>query len=175
MKHQIFRITGIFCLMLLAVTATAGTWSTNKFFYEPAIGARGATEKSNFDLGLNRVDAHEGKYKTLGDPDYSTLATALTTIGTGNQVTLTIPAGTVALTSDTTIPANVHLRILKGGKFDVATGITLTINASIEAGPYQIFSWTGNGKINISGSSTKEVPVEWFGGAQGLSMIYLQH
>ena len=48
MKHQFIRITGIFCLLLLAVTATAGTWSANKFFYQPTLDARGATEKRQF-------------------------------------------------------------------------------------------------------------------------------
>ena len=77
MKHQIIRITGIFGFLLLAVAATAGTWSANKFFYQPALDARGSTEKNNFDTGLNRVDTHLANEKTLGDPNYSTLAEAL--------------------------------------------------------------------------------------------------
>jgi hypothetical protein len=151
MKHQLIRVTGIFCLLLLAVTATAGTWSTNNFFYQPSLEARGATEKNNFDTGLNRVDAHLGKYKTLGDPSYSTLAEALTTIGS-NSVTLTIPAGTVAIASNTTIGSNIALRVFKGGQFNVNGGITLTINGPIDAGPYQIFS--GTGTVTLGGVST---------------------
>ena len=77
MKHQFIRITGIFCFLLLAAAAMAGTWSANNFFYQPALDARGATEKNNFDTGLNRVDAHLSQHKTLGDPGYSTLAEAL--------------------------------------------------------------------------------------------------
>ena len=61
MKHQFIRITGILGFLLLAAAATAGTWSTNKFFYQPALDARGTTEKNNFDTGLNRVDAHLAK------------------------------------------------------------------------------------------------------------------
>jgi hypothetical protein len=134
----------------MAVVATAGTWSDNQFFYKPDLGARGPEEKANFDTGLARVDAHLGKYKTLGDPNYSTLAQALTTIGS-NQVTLTIPAGTVAVSSNTVIPANIALRVQNGGKFEVAGGITLTINGTVEAGPYQIF--TGSGAVMFGGVS----------------------
>jgi len=162
MKHQLIRVSGIFCLLLLAATATAGTWSASKFFYQPALGARGATEKDNFDTGLNRVDAHLSHYKTLGDPNYSTLSEALATIGS-SHITLTIPAGSVSITSNTTIPANIDLRILEGAKFDVATGVTLTINGPIEAGPYQIFSWAGTGALNLKDSPTKRCFFQWWG------------
>jgi hypothetical protein len=75
------------------------------------------------------VDTHLGHYKTLGESEYATLADALSKISNSTQVTLTITAVKVAVTSNTTIPANIHLGILKGGKFDVATGKTFTINA----------------------------------------------
>ncbi len=142
MKQRFIRLAGIISLVLITAVATAGTWSDNQFIYKPDLGARGPSEKANFETGLVRVDAHLGKYKTLGDPNYTTLAQALTTIGS-TQVTLTIPAGTVAVTGNTTIPANIALVVQKGGKFEVAGGVTLTINGAVEAGPYQIFSGTG--------------------------------
>ena len=113
MKHQRIKIALLPCLLVLLVLVTAGTWSANDFFYQPSLGARGAEEKTHFDSGLERVDAHLGKYKTLGDPNYATLAEALTTIGTETEVTLTIPAGAVPITTNTTIPANVALKVLK--------------------------------------------------------------
>lgn len=151
MKHQLIRISGAFCILLLAAMATAGTWSPNNFFYQPSLGARGPAEKNNFDAGLNRVDAHLGKYKTLGDPGYGTLAEALTTIGSSN-VTLTIPAGTVTVASNTTIGNNIALRVFKGGQFTVNSGVTLTINGPVDAGPYQIFA--GSGAVTLGGVST---------------------
>jgi hypothetical protein len=151
MKQQLIRIAGVFCILLMAAAAMAGTWSSNKFLYQPDQGARGATEKSTFDTGLTRVDAHLGQYKTLGDPGYSTLAEALTTIGS-NNVTLTIPAGTVTIASNTTIGNNIALRVFKGGKFNVNSGITLAINGPVDAGPYQIFS--GTGTVTLGGVST---------------------
>ncbi len=68
MKHQFIRITGIFGFLLLAAAATAGTWSANNFFYQPALDARGATEKNNFDTGLNRVDTHLSQIQDPGGP-----------------------------------------------------------------------------------------------------------
>ena len=37
MKHQLIRIAGAFCILLLAAAAMAGTWSPNNFFYQPVL------------------------------------------------------------------------------------------------------------------------------------------
>jgi hypothetical protein len=166
MKRQRIKIALLPCLLVLLLLVTAGTWSANDFFYRPSLGARGAEEKTYFDSGMERVDAHLGKYKTLGDPHHATLSEALDTIGTETEVTLTIPAGTVPVTSNTTIPPNIALRILKGGKFNINNTITLIINGPIEAGPYQIFSWTGTGAVSFgSNSKVSQVYPEWWGAA----------
>ena len=103
-------------------------------------------------------------FNTLGDPNCTSLSQALATIGS-TPTTLVIPAeaGAVAITSNTTIPANVDLMIFQGARLDVATGVTLTINGSIEAGPYQIFSWSGSGKFDISKSPNKTCSLAWWG------------
>lgn len=159
------RLKALTWLLVLGVATwvSAGTWTTHQFIYKPSQGARGELEYSRFNTGLERVDAHLGKYKTLGDPGYSTLSEALATIGS-NPVTLIIPAGTVAVNQNTTVPANVTLKVLKGGQFSIADGVTLTINAPPEAGPYQIFTWTGTGAVSF-GSLVTEVLAEWFGAA----------
>jgi len=108
------------------------------------------------------VDTHLGKYKSLDDPGYTTLAEALATIGAPN-VTLTIPAGTVAVSTNTTIPANVNLRVLKGGVFSVAAGATLNINGTIDAGPHQIFEWAGTGVIALGQGSADRYYAQWWG------------
>ncbi|MBW1992100.1 MAG: hypothetical protein JRI59_08305, partial [Deltaproteobacteria bacterium] len=130
-------VLALIAAIFLATQAVAGTWTANQFIYKPALGARGQTEKETFDAGLDKIDAHLGKYKTLGDPNYATLDEALTTIGSA-ETTLVIPSGTVSITADQTIPANVHLLVLKGGKFDLADGVTLTINGPFTAGLYQV-------------------------------------
>ncbi len=144
----------------------AGEQTGNQFFYKPSLGARGAEEKSRFDAGLEAVDAHLGRYKTLGDPNYSTLSEALTTIGAG-QVNLHIPAGTVTVSANTTIPANVHLVVQRGALFSVANGVTLTLNGSLEAGPYQIFLHNGTGKVVFGANSPaahRVDPAWWYPG-----------
>lgn len=155
-----------FLALILAIflvnQAAAGNWAANGFVYKPALGARGQAEKNAFDAGLDRVDAHLGKYKTLGDPNYATLTEALNTIQT-SQVTLIIPAGVVAVAANTTIPANVHLMVLNGGRFAVADGVTLTINGPLAAGLYQIFSCSGSGKVVFGPGAISQAYPEWWG------------
>ena len=69
--------------------------------------------------------------------------------------------GTWSITSDQTIPANVTLKVIHGGIINIATNKTLTINGTIEAGLYQIFSLTGTGAV----AGLKESYPEWFGAA----------
>jgi hypothetical protein len=78
-------------------------------------------------------------------------------------------AGAVAVASNTTIPANIYLKINNGARFEVATGVTLTINGPLEAGPYQIFSWSGTGKVDLAASPTAKFYLQWWGAKPGLS------
>lgn len=159
-NYKILSVLCSLCLMWSTV-AWAGEWTLNNFIYKPALGAKGATEKNTFDAGLDLVDAHLGKYKTLGDPGYETLAAALSTIGS-TPVSLVIPAGTVNISANTTIPANVHLVVQRGGIFNIADGVTLTVNGPLTAGPYQIFAWSGTGTIAGNPRIHHTLP-EWFG------------
>jgi|GEM_PF-5554783 len=158
--------TGVLALILwLGGTAGAGVMTNNQFFYKPGLGARGTQEMAQFEAGLERVDAHLGKYKTLGDPGYETLATALATIGSA-PVSLMIPAGTVPITTNTTIPANVHLVVQRGGIFQVASGVTLTIQGPLQAGPYQIFSGAGTATLGAGSPSAHQIyPAWWYSGS----------
>jgi hypothetical protein len=169
MKQQLLRIMVTFVVLLVASAVMAGTWSANKFIYQPALEARGIAEKNNFDNGMSRVDKHLASYKTLGDPDYETMAAALSTIGTSTNVTLTVPAGAVAVSANTTIPANIRLVVDRGANFQVANGVTLTIQGILEAGNYQIFSCTGTGKVDLGDSPTPEYCLEWWGAQSGAS------
>jgi hypothetical protein len=181
MKRISTWILGLSLVLLWTLPAWAGTLTTNKFFYKPSLGARGTQEKSSFDSGLDRVDARLGKEIWLGDPGgtpgYDTLAHAITTISS-NNATLRIPAGTVAITTDTTIPANIALKVERGATIDIAQDVTLTINGILEAGPYQIFSgagsvvisdltliqygaWTGGSGVTVSGLTVESGGAEW--------------
>ena len=145
--------------LFLVTQVMAGAWTSNNFLYKPAIGARGDDEKAKFDLGLNRVDSRLANEKWLNDSLYNgDLGTAITAIGSA-QTVLSIPAGNWPITADLTVPANLTLKFAHGAVLTIATGKTLTINGSLEAGLYQIFSGAGTGKV----SGLKTVYPEWFG------------
>jgi hypothetical protein len=134
------------------------------------IGAAPATSgtslfKSNGSGGFSRA-ASGTDYSlplgySIGDPGRATLAAALTTIGSGNA-TLRLPAGTYTIAANTTIPANITLNLEKGAVFSIASGKTLTINGGLEVGLYQIFSWSGTGKVVFGAGAVKEVYPEWW-------------
>lgn len=106
--------------------------------------------------------------------DYGTVGTqaaisaAISAIGSDSR-TLYLCPGTWSITSDLTIPTNITLRPERGAILSIATGITLTINGSLDAGPYQIYSWSGTGKVVYGDSSTvKEfLPEHWGGKGDG--------
>lgn len=85
---------------------------------------------------------------------YASFAAALTDIG-ATAIELVV-SSTITLTANATVPANVHLRIAKGGSIALA-GFTLTINGTLVAGEYQIFS--GSGSV----ANLKVALPVWFG------------
>ena len=97
--------------------------------------------------------------------NYSTLSSALSTIGSTN-CTFVVPMGTSCAGGRVTIPKNINLRIERGGVITIANGTTFTINGTLEAGPWQIFSCSGTGKVlfgaNPSGGAISLLP-EWWG------------
>lgn len=159
MIRKALTITGI---LLLAIVAVAGTWTSNNFIYKPAVGARGEGEKNTFDSGMDRVDGRLGKEIWVGDPRYgTTLQDAVTGIGS-IQASLRIPPGTWNINSNFTIPANITLKPERGAIFNIATGVTLTVNG-LEAGQFQIFSCTGTGQVIFGSTAINAVQGAWFG------------
>ena len=148
--------------LFLVTQVMAGTWTSNNFFYQPAIGGRGDDEKAKFDLGLNRVDARLANEKWLNDSAYNgDLNTAITAIG-GAKTVLSIPAGNWPIAADLTVPANLRLKFAHGAVLTIPTGKTLTINGALEAGPYQIFSCTGTGKVVFTAGAVEQFYPEWW-------------
>lgn len=140
----------------------AGSWNANNFSYNPQLTTQGTTDYAAFNTSQDRIDARLGKEIWVGDPNYSTtLQDAITAIGS-NEVILRVPAGTHSVNADLTIPANITLKPERGAILAVATTKTLTINGSIDAGLYQIFSCTGTGAVSLSGA-VREVYAQWFG------------
>ena len=89
--------------------------------------------------------------------NYTSFAAAVMEIGDAEKALL-IP-NEQAVSVDITVPSNISLRFLQGGSLNIADTKTVTINGYVEAGLYQIFKWTGTGKVTLSG----EVYTQWWG------------
>lgn len=98
---------------------------------------------------------------TVGDIGYTTLAASVTIIGS-TPTALVLPPGT-HVGGGVTIPSTINLKISKGATITVANGATFTINGTLDAGPYQIFSCTGTGAVSFGPRSITQAHVEWFG------------
>ncbi|MBU4233390.1 MAG: hypothetical protein KKD99_05600 [Proteobacteria bacterium] len=148
--------------LFLVMPVMAGTWTSNNFLYQPAIGARGDDERAKFESGLNRVDSRLANEKWLNDSPYNgDLGTAITAIGSAKTV-LSLPAGNWPIAANLTIPANLTLKFAHGAVLAIATGKILTINGTLEAGPYQIFSCTGTGKVVFAAGAVDQIHPEWW-------------
>ena len=108
--------------------------------------------------------AASSRQNIVGAPPYGpTFQQAVAAAG-GRNLTLWVPAGTYPIKANFTVPANIDLRVQKGAVFTVAPDATLTLKGSLEAGPYQIFAWSGKGKIVLgSYGVTRQVQALWFG------------
>lgn len=98
---------------------------------------------------------------TVGSTGYLTFSAAITAIGS-TSATLIIPSGN-HVAGGVTVPANIQLRPVKGAVFTIANGTTFTINGTLDAGLYQIFSCTGTGKVVFGDGSVDVVRGEWWG------------
>lgn len=95
--------------------------------------------------------------------DYGTDQAALATadglaVAAGKQLLI---GRTYSITSDLTLASSV--KIMPGAILSIATTKTLTINGSLDAGLYQIFSCTGTGKVVFGNASVREIRATWFG------------
>lgn len=91
--------------------------------------------------------------------DFVSLAATVAHIGS-ESAELQITRGTHKVAADLTVPANVTLRFV-GGKLEVASGVTLTINGPLDAPLAQIFS--GAGSVSFGAGAVKVVYPEWWG------------
>ena len=95
-----------------------------------------------------------------------TIKGLMTAIGSTKQATIVLAHTssstntTYTVSTDLTLTANITLKVDRGALVSIATGKTLTISGTLDAGLYQIFS--GNGAVTFGGS-VKAVCPEWFG------------
>ena len=157
--------------------STGGTGAAEVFTY---------TTPEGYVLSLNKLDATQLKYRAYSGGNslpvensatadkvpeaqtYASLSAAVTALGS-TQSTLKLLPGNYPVSSDLTIPATVTIKPERGAIFAIATGKTLTINGPLDAGPWQIFSWTNSGAINLAGCPTKTFYWENWGGLPGVA------
>lgn len=70
------------------------------------------------------------------------------------------PGGILDIDEDTTLSGSV---IAGPNAFEIATGKTLTINGPFDAGLYQVFTWTGTGKMVFGAGAVDVKYTEWWG------------
>lgn len=91
--------------------------------------------------------------------DEVTLRSLITNAGS-DPISVTVYDDIPITTTDLTIPSNVHLKFKDDGKLSPASGITLTVNGSVDASLWQIFGGDGTTKI---GNKNIMVFPQWFG------------
>lgn len=101
--------------------------------------------------------------ETIRTSDYANFNDALTA-ATGKTL---IVNSTISISANTTVASTVFMRIENEGLFNIATGITFTINGPFDAGIYQIFNCIGTGKVVFNSSFTEFGYPEWWGAITG--------
>jgi len=77
----------------------------------------------------------------------------------GIDKSIVLERGTYTISTSFEIPSNINLRMNNGAILDIVTGVTVTISGTFEAGLFQVFDWTGTGKV----MGLNRIHVEWFG------------
>jgi len=90
---------------------------------------------------------------------YDGISEAVSAVGS-TVCTLHVPKGSWPVVSNTTIPTTLSLHIERGGVLAVSSGVTLTINGTVNYSSNQIFS--GAGTITF-GPGTLYARPEWWG------------
>ncbi len=87
---------------------------------------------------------------------FGSLTSAISTVG-ATELTLLVNSP-ITVSSNTTIPTNVNVSVLKGGTFAISSGVTLTMPAP-DAGEYTIFTGLGN----VLFTKGRYAVLDWFG------------
>lgn len=147
------------------------TWADWKI--DPTLDTPPATATPEIDKELRNIKAQVKANVVPGrwTADAAGLTTLLTSIGSDPAEVVIDSSLTINPSGATyTIPANVTLKCIKPASFAVANSKTLAILGPIEASKdANLFSWTGSGAIDVSASPTAKIPINWYGGADGIS------
>ena len=109
----------------------------------------------------NYVDVLQVYGSTLSSRNAATLISAIKSIGS-SECPIILSPGTWTIGEDFSIPSNITVKVPRGAILSIDSGITLTINGTIEAGLYQIFSGSGT----VTGFDANRIVPEWWGAVQ---------
>lgn len=141
-------------------------WGTGSYTYTDANGVTRTTPEINAGTIPVTPTTNIGQYlldvTVVGSN--SELTDALTALGS-NYGTIYLKRGTYSPTSITS-PANVQLWFENQAILHAGDGNTHTINGPINAGPWQIFSWTGTGSFDLRNCPTQRIYLQWLGATE---------
>lgn len=145
-------------------------WGVGSYTYTDANGVTRTTPEIN--ASVIPVTATQNVFEGLLDitavaADAAELSNALTDMGS-SYGTIYLRRGTYTFGAGFVSPSNVRLWAENGAVINM-TGGTADINGPIIGADSQLFSWSGAGAIDLTGSPTTDIPLEWFGGLSGTS------
>ena len=134
---------------------------TRTFDRRTSAGGRLSLHKTGYEVDVLTI------YGDGTDYTHQAIDNATATIGTTSLATITLAPGTWTIGANTTIPANITLKIPPGAQVNVNAGYTLKVLGPLESGLYQCFGTTGTvlfgDAANDIHSRVPEIWVEWFG------------
>lgn len=146
----------------MTVSDTWSDWKTTAALDTPP-----STATPEIDKELRNIKAQVKANVVPGrwTADAAGLTSLITDIGSAEAEVIIDSSLTINPTGATyTIPANITTKVVKPGAFAIANGKTLALPGPLEGGPYQLMSFTGTGKVDLSSCPNKEYPLEWLGG-----------
>lgn len=162
-------IISLFLLLLMSLTTPilSGSWTKDEYIHNHNLAEFGKISQTLVNPRTDHTDARLVQEIRLGDPNYGKTLPGVVAAFTnsGISVILHIPPGTHKISSNLTIPANITLKLERGGIISVSNNVTLTINGDFEAGLYQVFSCTATGKVIFGKGAVQKVYPEWWGAA----------
>lgn len=144
------RLTAILVIVVLSMFATNGFGA-----YRPAAVG---------DLFHKGPSGHDVRaYGAIGngvDDDEPAFTLAIAAAAGGRLIIPEAPTS-YKLSSNVTVPAGVTVEFQQGGLLSIDNAVTFTVNGTIEAGLYQIFS--GAGDVVLAAGSCEHVLPQWWG------------
>lgn len=147
------NISGLSSVTLLTLSASTGS---SLIGYLPAgAGAVATTVQTKLRENVSVKD-----FGAVGDGSTNDTAAIQAALATG--CTVLFPSSTYLISSTVTFTGGFLFE--KNALLKIATGATVTLNGSVQAGLYQIFDQTGTpGKILFALNSVTEIYPQWWG------------